>query len=288
MSAADSAWQRPVLAIPVPCALGGPDPEVARGPAQLAAAGLLDGVAGASWDAPLTPLAGARLESLGQLCRSLADRVAAAIAAGVLPLVVGGDHAIAAGTWRGVGRALGTPPGLIWLDAHLDAHTLATSCSGNPHGMSLAALLGFGAPELTGVPGPPLDPQHVCVIGARSFEPSEPALLRRLGVRVFAMDEIARRGLPEVFGEALAIAGPRYFGLSLDIDVINPAEAKGVDTPAPGGIAAAELLPLLRGLARLPGCRAIELAEYDPGQDGDGRTAAILCALVAGLFAATV
>ena len=175
---------------------------------------------------------------------------------------------------------------MIWLDAHLDAHTPESTPSGNPHGMPLAALLGLGAPELSGVPGPPLDPHHVCVIGARSFESSEPALLHRWGVRIFAMAEIRRRGLASVFAEALAIAAASGsgFGLSIDVDVLNPDEAPGVETPARGGLLAAELLPLLFGLGRLPSCRAVELVEYDPGNDPDGRTAAIVRALVGSLF----
>lgn len=278
---------RPVRAIPVPCGLGGPDAEVARGPAELFAAGLLDGCPDARWEAPVLPQAGPRLAAIGLLCRSLAERVAKTMASGALPLVVGGDHAIAAGTWRGVGRALGSAPGLIWLDAHLDAHTPNSTPSGNPHGMPLAALLGLGAAELTEVPGPPLNPQHVCVIGARSFEQSEPALLHHLGVRIFGMAEVRRRGLPAVFAEALKIAGAAGpgFGLSIDVDVLNPDEAPGVETPARGGLVAAELLPLLFGLGRLPACRAIELAEYDPGHDMAGHTLGILRALVGALFA---
>ncbi len=277
---------RPLRAIPVPSALGGTDPGVARGPDLLIAAGLLDAYPDASWEAPVWPQAGPRLGSLGALCRSLARRVELTMISGALPLVVGGDHAIAAGTWRGVGSALGSPPGLIWLDAHLDAHTPASTPSGNPHGMPLAALLGRGAPELAGVPGPVLDPAHVCVLGARSFEPSEPLLLRELGVRVFTMDEIGQRGIGLVFAEALAIAGAggRAFGLSIDVDVLNPDEAPGVETPVRGGLAAAELLPLLEGLGRLAECRAIELVEYDPGRDRDGRTAAIVMALLGSLF----
>ena len=272
--------------IPVPSALGGLYAEVARGPEALFSAGFLDDCPDAIREAPVPPPAGPRLPALGLLCRSLARRVAQTLISGALPLVVGGDHAIAAGTWRGVGSALGHPPGLVWLDAHLDAHTPESTPSGNPHGMPLAALLGQGGPELAEVPGPALDPRHVCIVGARSFEASELALLRRLGVRIFGMAEIRRRGLGEVFAEALAIAaeGGREFGLSIDLDVIDPAEAPGVETPARGGLAAGELLPLLAGLGRLPACRAIELAEYHPGHDHDGRTAAIALALVGALF----
>jgi len=108
-------------------------------------------------------------------------------------------------------------------------------------------------------------------------------------VRIFGMAEIRRRGLAAVFAEALAIAGAGRadFGLSIDVDVLNPDEAPGVETPARGGLTSAELLPLLDGLGRLPTCRAIELAEYDPGHDRDGRTAVIVLALVRSLFGKT-
>ncbi|HYM04800.1 MAG TPA: arginase family protein, partial [Stellaceae bacterium] len=122
---------------------------------------------------------------------ALADAVAAAMAARRFPVVIGGDHAVAMGTWGGVARGLQYRPfGLIWLDAHLDSHTVETTPSMNAHGMSAAALLGHGHAPFQAVCGGVLRPEHLCYIGVRSYESGEMELLRRLGVRVILMDEV--------------------------------------------------------------------------------------------------
>ncbi|HEX5803381.1 MAG TPA: ornithine--oxo-acid transaminase [Azospira sp.] len=231
----------------------------------------MDGGWGASIETP--PAAG--LAALGALLAEVAREVEASIACGQFPVVLGGDHAIAAGTWRGVGRALGAAPGLLWIDAHLDAHTPASSRSQNAHGMPLAALLGAGAPEMTGIDGPPLDPARVAVIGVRSYEADEMRLLAAHGVQVYGMAEIGRRGLATVFAEALAIVGTddRPFGISLDLDVLDPLAAPGVTTPAADGLGVAELAAALGGLIRDPRCTAFEIAEYCPARDPLGLTA---------------
>ncbi|HEX7968511.1 MAG TPA: arginase family protein, partial [Stellaceae bacterium] len=152
---------------------------------------------------------------------ALAAEVAAAMAADYFPVVLGGDHAIAMGTWAGVSRALnGAPLGLIWLDAHLDAHTLETTPSQNAHGMGAAALLDHGHAPFRAICGGVLRPEHVCYIGIRSYEDGEMALLRRLGVRIMLMEEVKQRGIHDALNEALAIAtrGTAGFGLSIDLD----------------------------------------------------------------------
>jgi arginase len=195
-------------------------------------------------------------------------------------VVVGGDHSIAAGTWRGIGKH-GGPPGLLWIDTHLDAHTPHTSPSGNPHGMPLAALLGHGEREMTDLGGPSLDPRRVVVFGVHSYEPEERALLRALGVRIFTTTDIARHGLRASLNEALAIvrSGPNGFGITLDIDAVDPSEAPGVSTPAANGLHGEELAAALTGLLWLPDCRAVELVEYNPERDIDARTARLLLRL---------
>src|SRR5438067_9735152 len=110
---------------------------------------------------------------------ALADAVAAAVTAGDLPVVLGGDHAGAIGTWGGVARGLAAPDGkqpplgLIWFDAHLDAHTVTTSPSLNPHGMPAAVLLGHGEEQFLKVGGHVVRPENLCYIGARSYENGE-------------------------------------------------------------------------------------------------------------------
>ena len=222
--------------IGVASALGAPGDEARAGPEVLRRMGIAAAVrrAGldATWGASIETPAGPRMAALGALLTEVAREVAATVAVGQVPVVLGGDHAMAAGTWRGVGRALGHTPGLIWIDAHLDAHTPETSHSHNAHGMPLAALLGAGAPEMAGVDGPPLDSARVVVIGVRSYEADEMRLLAAFGVTVFGIGEIRRRGLAAVFSDALAIAGRGGwpFGISLDLDVLDPLVAPGVST----------------------------------------------------------
>ena len=283
--------------IGVASALGAPGPGPEAGPERLRFLGMAAAPRRAgrecTWEATLAaPGAAAspatpRWPALGQLCQELADRVEAAAGEG-LPLILGGDHSTAVGTWRGIGRRLaarGQPaPGLLWIDAHLDAHTPDTSRTGNPHGMPLAALFGLGAAEFLAVPGPLLDPERVVVLGARSWEDEELDLLQRLGVQVYGMEEIARRGLAAVFAEALAqVAAQGPFGISLDLDALDPLEAPGVSTPAPGGIKAAELRLVLAGLARNPQLVGVEIAEYHPGRDVADRTGRFAVDLVEAL-----
>src|SRR5579872_6348835 len=151
---------------------------------------------------------------------ALSKEVEAALREGEFPVILGGDHAIAMGSWAGVARANQGPLGLIWLDAHLDAHTPATTPSMNPHGMGAAALLGFGDPRFLDICGGVLAPEHLCYVGIRSFEAGEEALLTRLGVRVIKMAEVNARGMAAAMEEALAIAtrGTGGFGVTIDLD----------------------------------------------------------------------
>jgi len=219
---------------------------------------------------------------------ALARAVADAMGARALPVVLGGDHAIAMGTWGGVARAMRrTPFGLIWMDAHLDAHTLATTPSMNAHGMSAAVLLGHGAPEFLAVGGGALRPAHLCYIGIRSYEVAEWALLRRLGVRIFYMDEVRKRGLAAVMAEALSIVtrGTRGFGLTIDLDGFDPADVPGVGLPVADGLRGAEAAAVLRGIARDPRLRALEIVEYAPALDRDQRTAQLVLSLLSSALA---
>jgi ornithine--oxo-acid transaminase len=272
--------------IGVACKLGAPggddpesDPGPESGPQALHTMGIVASVQRAGlepvWGVSIEAPDGPRLTALAMLLREVADEVAATLGSGDVPIIVGGDHSIAAGTWRGVGRALGSAPGLIWIDAHLDAHTPDNSPSGNPHGMPLAALLGRGAPEMTDIDGPPLDPSRVVVVGAHSFEADEASLLQTLGVTVFDMAATETRGLPAIFAEALAIAGANGlpYGISLDLDAIDPLLAPGVTTPVSGGLKGGELRLALAGVLRNRQCVAFEIAEYCPDRDPLGITA---------------
>jgi len=233
-----------------------------------------------------------RLEVVSRFSAALAQAVTRALRQGARPVVVGGDHSCAVGTWSAVARAwrAAGPLGLIWVDAHLDAHTPDTSLSQAPHGMPVAALLGHGPHALAGLYGwrGKLAPSHLVIIGARSYEAGERALLERLGVRVMYMDEVARRGFGACMEEALARVrrGTAAWGLSFDLDALDPRDAPGTGTPVQAGIALAEALPALRAAARLPGCAALEIVEYNPAHDVDGRTARAAVALAGAMAGA--
>lgn len=279
-------------------ALGAPHPGAALAPQALRTGGLTRSLVATGleveWGATLHPPALAadgcdmhpRLEANAVFARSLADAIAH-LPSGAFPLVLGGDHAIAAGTWRGVGRRLGHAPGLIWIDAHLDSHTAATTHSGNIHGMPLAALLGEGDAALTAIPGPTLDPKHCCIIGARAWEPEELALLQRKGVRIFSMNDVQQRGLNVVFAEALANARSNGcgFGLSIDLDALDPVALPAVTCPEPGGIAPAELAAILPTLRTCADFVALEIVEYRPDLDPDGHSARWVTALASAALA---
>ena len=147
--------------------------------------------------------------------------------------------------------------GLLWIDAHMDSHTPGTSHTGRLHGMPLAWLLGEDDDPLYGLASGVLRPEHVCIVGVRSFEREEAARLERLGVRVFHFEEVVRRGLEAVLDEALGIvtAGTERFGVSIDLDVITPEEVPHVGTPVAGGLASGALARELAAHRRASGAR---------------------------------
>lgn len=198
-----------------------------------------------------------------------------------MPVVVGGDHSVAFGTWSGVITALDACGqfGLLWIDAHADAHTPVTSSQGkwggHFHGMPLAHLLGHGDKALCelGSKKTKLKGKHVAMIGLRSYEPAEEKLLLENDVTLFTMDDIAQMGLKEVLRQAFEVVGkaPKGFGISLDMDVFDPADMPGVGTPEENGIRVAEFLQAWSALKLPSRPKAIEIVEYIPAKDPDGK-----------------
>lgn len=206
-------------------------------------------------------------------------------------MVVGGDHSCAIGTWSGVAAELAKENaalGLIWIDAHMDSYTFDTTPSGNIHGMPLAALFGYGAAKLTHIltSTPKLKPEHVSLIGIRSFESGEAALLHRLGVRIYEMAEIKERGLTCVLQEAIARAkqGTVGFGVSLDFDAIDPQDAPGVGVPEPDGIKDKDLYRALTLLRQEKHLLGIEIVEYNPSLDKNCKTELVINKIVLSIF----
>ncbi len=273
------------------CGLGAQDPGCADGPAAFHRSQAwreLQAHPCLAWG-PLLFAADARAGSamarIASFCRRLADEVARVRHAGDFPLIIGGDHSIAVGTWSGVARTAGKPIGLLWIDAHLDSHTPQTSYSGAVHGMPLACLFGRGDKRLLklGLPGAQLSAAHTAVLGPRSYEAEEMAFLRALGVRIIENGEIAARGFAACLNEAEAIvtAAPAGFGLTLDLDAIDPGIAPGVGSPEQDGLWDGDVLAALARLATLPGLLAVEIAEYNPDRDRQGQTARLMAELIA-------
>jgi arginase len=262
--------------------LGGPEPGCAEAPAVLAPL-LVEELQRCGIPLATGPiLSPARTErrrqlAVSKLCGLLAAAVADALSHGRLPCVLGGDHSCAGGTWTGVARGVKGPLGLVWIDAHMDAHTPRTSHTGRLHGMPLAWLLGQDDDPLYGLATGVIEPQHVSLVGVRSFEPEERERLERLGVRIFYMEEVSSRGLDAVLADAFAIAraGTSAFGISVDLDAVSPEEAPGVGTPVPGGMSGADLTRALERIGGRDDLAAVELVEYSPRLDPTGRSARV-------------
>lgn len=236
-------------------------------------------------------LATSRLNAIEGFSERLAGTVAQVLRQNQQPLVLGGDHSCAVGTWSAVAdhlRPQGTL-GLVWIDAHLDAHTPETSDSQAPHGMPVAALLGHGSVGMTDLFGwrHKLRPEHLVIIGARSYEPAEKALLDSLGVRVMFMPEVQERGFAACFDEARTRVqtGTAGWGISFDLDGLDPRDAPGTGTPVEQGIRLADALQVMAGCSQDPQFVALELTEYNPLRDFGGQTAQAATELVCSMLA---
>ncbi len=254
--------------------------------AKLAAAGL-----NLTWKAMLTPSTDEPIPSaVLKHNQNLASVTAELTRQQQFFTVLGGDHSCAIGTWSGVKNALGdnNTLGLIWIDAHLDSHTQDTSPSGNIHGMPLACLLGHGDPSFISILGkaPKILPEQVCVIGVRSYESGEDELLKKLGVRVFKIDEVNQRGLNAVMEEALSIVtkGTTGFGVTLDIDSIDPSQAPGTGCREANGLHAESLCEALHCVANHPRLLGIEIVEFDPHVDQDHKTEKLIPQLMSAMI----
>ena len=282
---------RSPLVVAVPSGVGAKDKRCADGPTALLEGGLIGRLADrgvpVAQGPTVSPRRGGSAHGIvADLGNRLAREVSDALESGHFPLVLGGDHSCAIGTWSGVAAALAARggTGLVWIDAHMDSHTPATSWTGRVHGMPLAALLGHGAGSM--LDHGPLAASNVCLVGIRSYEPEEAELLARLGVRIFDIAEVERRGLAQVLDDAVEIAstGTAGYGFSIDLDAVDPGEAPGVGTPVAGGLAGVSLVDALRPHAADAALVALEIVEYNPRLDRGSRTAALVEEMIVALL----
>jgi arginase len=225
---------------------------------------------------PLAPIeAKIHADHVLEVTTHLCEQTKNALLQGKTPLILGGDHSIAIGTWSGVKSAVGDEDvGLIWIDAHMDAHSPETSPSLNIHGMPIAVLLGHGDSRFTTLGGraPKLKPENVCLIGIRSFESGEEQLLKELGVKVYPMKEVQDRGFSSIFKEARKSISARKFGLSIDVDAFDPEEAPGTGTPEIDGLKFTDVTTILQDLTQDSELLALEITEFNPHRDIDNKT----------------
>ena len=222
-------------------------------------------------------------------CRNMIRGVKEVLSNEEMPVILGGDHSIAAGTFSGVSshfREKGEEIGLIWFDAHADMNTPETSPSGNTHGMPLAVLLGRGEPELVNLEGfsPKLNPKYLAHIGARDLDIGEKELIHEQGLRenFFTMSDIDEFGIIQCVEKALAIASraPAGFAVTFDVDAIDPRFAPGSGTLVRGGMTYRESHLALEKIAEHGGMRSFEIVEVNPLLDRSNITAKLAGELI--------
>lgn len=233
------------------------------------------------------------LDPILDVTQRLSKHVEASISSGSVPLVLGGDHSLSAGSISGAARVMNT--GVIWIDTHGDFNTAETSPSGNIHGMPLAALCGLGDPRLVSLGGldpvaPKINPANVVIVGAREIDPEERVLMREAGVTVYSMAVIDRFGMRSVMERAIEIAsrGTQGVWMSLDLDAVDPMYAPGVGTPAPGGLTVREAHLAVEMIAASGRMIGMDLVEVNPILDRENMTGTLAVDLALSAFGKTV
>jgi arginase len=224
------------------------------------------------------------------LCDRVAKLVVAARTRGETPLVLGGDHSVALGSLVGMASLQG-PGGVIWIDAHGDLNTPATSPSGNVHGMVLAAALGLGGDGFAYDEWtlPAVEPGRVALVGVRSLDKGERDVLKQLDAKVFTMSEVDRLGVERCMREALAhTAGSKFLHVSLDMDVVDPEAAPGVGTPVRGGLSYREAHLAMELIAESGLADSFDVVEVNPVLDRENATGKLAVELVASALGARI
>ena len=244
------------------------------------------------------PLASDKLKYVREIhhaCEQLAGEVQAILQADQLPLVIGGDHSIAMGSFAGAAsffKQREQTLGLIWFDAHADMNTPETTPSGNIHGMPLAVLLGYGALELTNIAGfaPKLDPSLCVHVGARDIDPGERELIAKTGLKFFTMRDIDERGMSACMNDAIKIAsrGTAGYGVTFDVDVLDPGDAPGSGTLVRGGLTYREAHLAMEKIAEAGGMRYLEVVEINTALDVNNKTAELGVELILSALGKTI
>ena len=291
----------PVHIIGVPLDLGAGRRGVDMGPSALRIARIGERLAGLGYQvidkgdltAPI-PETKARgedskkyIREIARVCQKLYHSALATLEAGAFPLVLGGDHSLATGSVAAAAdyaRRRRKPLGVLWVDAHGDMNTPASTDSGNVHGMPLAAVLGPEPAELSSIGdrSATVRPDKTVLIGVRNLDEREKQLVHSSGIHVFTMKDIDRAGIAAVAEQAVAIAKAGTYGIhvSFDLDVCDPAIAPGVGTPVKGGLDYREAHMLMEILADSGRLTSLDLVEVNPILDVANTTAQLGTELV--------
>lgn len=231
-------------------------------------------------------------------CQNMSEAVKKIFKNGEMPVIIGGDHSIAAGTLAGISSHIRETEekeiGLIWFDAHADMNVPETSPSGNIHGMPLSATLGYGNEKMVNLEGfsPKINPKYCAHVGARDLDAGEKQIIRDLGMReqFFTMSDIDRRGIADCVEAAIAIASqaPGGFAVTFDVDVIDPRFAPGSGTLVRGGITYREAHFALELVAEKGGMRSFEIVEVNPMLDEKNITVKLAVELILSALGKTI
>ena len=226
-------------------------------------------------------------KEIAKVCESLCVDVQRSIESCHLPISLGGDHSLAAGSIAGAAAAserMGRALALLWVDAHADMNTPETTSSGNVHGMPLACLLGRGERELVHIGGfsPKIPPERCAVVGLRNLDEREKDQVRQSGVRAFTMKDIDRSGMSSIMEEALSLICTDNAGLhvSFDMDGVDPSISPGVGTPVRGGLSYREAHLLMEMVADSQRLLALDIVEVNPILDHHNSTASLAIELI--------
>jgi arginase len=249
---------------------------------------------GAAAHADLPPLGDARRKALVlQHCADLRDRVEMVVRAGNIPVTLGGDHAMAAGSIAGLARAKNAHGriGVLWIDAHADINTPATSPSQAFHGMPVAALLGQGDGDFAALGGgtrPVLQPQHIFYLGLRDVDEGEIAAMELMNIGHMSAREVLEMGYAAALEKAIAhiSEGTDYLFLTLDLDAFDPEVAPAVGTPVPEGFRRSDFLPALRDAVANNIFAGFEVTEFNPTLGGAAETYDLLLQVLTFMLAA--
>lgn len=237
------------------------------------------------------------LREMTASCQNIANAVKKVLADGAFPVILGGDHSIAIGTFSAISsfyRESGREIGLIWFDAHADINTPETTMTGNIHGMPLAVLLGEGASELVNLEGfsPKLNRKYFAHVGARDIDPGERSRIEALGLRdhFFTMSDIDKRGMTACVEDAIKIASsaPGGFAVTFDVDMIDPRFAPGSGTLVRGGATYREAHLALEIIAESGYLRSFEIVEVNPLLDQSNITVELAVELILSALGKTI